>query len=48
MLIHYVPDAVADREEQTPEIEAALNAWVAEMTGRGIALHGDRRSRVMT
>ena len=42
MLIHCVPDAIAERTELTPEIESALLAWVAEMTGRGILLHGDR------
>ncbi|MDR2986271.1 MAG: YciI family protein [Nocardiopsaceae bacterium] len=42
MLLHYVPDEIADREEQAPEIESALSTWVAEMTGRGIVLHGDR------
>ncbi len=42
MLIHCVPDAIAERTELTPEIESALQAWVAEMTGRGILLHGDR------
>jgi hypothetical protein len=42
MLIHCVPDEVAERTALTPESEAALNAWVAEMVGRGIVLHGDR------
>jgi hypothetical protein len=42
MLIHYVPDAIAERTEPTPEIEAALAAWVAQWTAQGILLHGDR------
>jgi hypothetical protein len=42
MLIHYVPDAVAERTELAPEIEAALAAWIAQWTAQGILLHGDR------
>jgi hypothetical protein len=42
MLIHYVPDTVAERTEPAPEIEVALGAWVAQWTARGILLHGDR------
>jgi hypothetical protein len=42
MLIHYAPEAVTELTEHPPEIEAALAAWVAEWTARGILLHGDR------
>ena len=42
MLIHCVPDVIAEQTEMTPEVEADLNAWVEEMVGRGILLHGDR------
>jgi len=42
MLIHYVPDAVAEQAEHSAEIEDALAAWVAQWTARGILLHGDR------
>jgi len=42
LLIHCVPEAVAERTDLEPEVESVLNAWVAEMTGRGILLHGDR------
>ena len=42
LLIHCVPEVVAERTDLEPEVESVLNAWVAEMTGRGILLHGDR------
>ena len=42
MLIHYAPETVTELTEHPPEIEEALEAWVAEWTARGILLHGDR------
>jgi hypothetical protein len=41
MLIHCVPDAIAERTELTPEIESALQAWVAEMKQKGLVPPSD-------
>ncbi len=48
MLIHCVPDSVANRLDLDPQTESELYAWLEEMRGRGVLLDGDRLLPVAT
>jgi hypothetical protein len=42
MLIHCVDEAVGESPDDDPAAAAAIAAWIEEMAGRGILVHGDR------